>query len=84
MPLSKNQKKKDGYLHRVDLFNLRVVVGTVLPRTIDNSGAITGGFGVVASSSLAIDETVANVEVRSKDRAGIAPGTDFAGAIGFF
>jgi hypothetical protein len=67
---------------------LQVVVGTVQGTTIDNSGVIIGGFGVVASSSFAIDETVANVEVRSKDRAEIAPGialgTDFTGAIGFF
>jgi hypothetical protein len=43
----------------------------------DEFKAFAGDFGAIASSSLATVETEANVEVRSRDNAIIAPGTGF-------
>jgi hypothetical protein len=60
---------------------LRVVVGIVQTVVIDDFGAIVDDLGGVASRSLATDETIANVEVRSSKRAGIILGFDFAGAM---
>jgi hypothetical protein len=39
---------------------------------MDEFKAFAGDFGAIASSSLAIVEIVVNVEVRSRDKAGIA------------
>jgi hypothetical protein len=52
----------------------------------DEFKAFTGDFRAVVSSSLAIVETVANVEVRSRDNAVITQGTGFfwAGFLGDF
>jgi hypothetical protein len=47
----------------------------------DEFKAFIGDFRAVVSSSLAIVETVANIEVRSKDNAGIMRA---GGGIGFF
>jgi hypothetical protein len=60
---------------------LRVVVGIVRTVIVDDFGVIIDDLGVVASRSLAIDEIVANVEVRLSKRAGIILGFDFVGAI---
>ena len=56
---------------------LRIVTRAAGGAVIDEFKAFTGDFGAVASSSLAIVETEANVEVRSRDNAVIAPGTGF-------